>query len=260
MTSTVLTEGSPMQRTDQFRPEPQVDVGIVSNNERLRWLIRRGLSGDLYRLRTFDSARQFLAAEAAYDSSSAFVDLEGNGEQALQFLETLSCQNLTLSIVFVGKSSFSPTQIVQMMRSGASNVMTGIPEPDLVRQVTREATALNAFRREWLEQTVAARKICDQLSARQFEILECLAQGLPNKSIAAKLFLSTRTVEKHRSLLCKRTGMHNIIDLLKLHQEATRPFSDMYSFVCTKGTAVASPVRKPGALLSTENASSPHTC
>lgn len=36
-----------------------------------------------------------------------------------------------------------------------------------------------------------------ELSKRQAEVVECVARGLPNKQIAAKLDLSVRTVENH---------------------------------------------------------------
>lgn len=44
------------------------------------------------------------------------------------------------------------------------------------------------------------------ISARELEVLGLIAEGLPNREIAARLFLSHRTVEKHVELLLLRPG------------------------------------------------------
>ncbi|MGB7564322.1 MAG: helix-turn-helix transcriptional regulator [Prochlorococcaceae cyanobacterium] len=45
-------------------------------------------------------------------------------------------------------------------------------------------------------------------------VLEALMEGLPNKAIAARLFLSPRTVESHISHLLLKTGCGNRTQLL----------------------------------------------
>jgi DNA-binding NarL/FixJ family response regulator len=47
------------------------------------------------------------------------------------------------------------------------------------------------------------------LSTREREILKLIAEGYKNKEIAADLFISLKTVEKHRANLMKKLDMHN---------------------------------------------------
>jgi len=49
----------------------------------------------------------------------------------------------------------------------------------------------------------------DTLSAREREILKLIAEGHKNREIAQDLFLSLKTVEKHRSNLMKKLDLHN---------------------------------------------------
>jgi DNA-binding NarL/FixJ family response regulator len=49
----------------------------------------------------------------------------------------------------------------------------------------------------------------ENLSDREREILNLLSQGLSNKSIAARLYLSVRTVEGHLDRLYTRLGVHS---------------------------------------------------
>lgn len=51
-------------------------------------------------------------------------------------------------------------------------------------------------------------------TTREKEILKLLYMGLSTREIAEKLFLSERTIEKHRSELLLRTGSPNSISLL----------------------------------------------
>jgi len=49
----------------------------------------------------------------------------------------------------------------------------------------------------------------ESLTDREREILELLAQGLSNKAIASRLYLSVRTVEGHLASIYSRLGVHS---------------------------------------------------
>lgn len=54
-----------------------------------------------------------------------------------------------------------------------------------------------------------------QLTARQREILQCIAQGHATKEIAHRLGISPKTVEAHRTQLMERLGMRDIASLVR---------------------------------------------
>jgi len=56
----------------------------------------------------------------------------------------------------------------------------------------------------------------DQLTDRQREILQLIAEGASTKEIAAKLFISVKTVESHRAQLTKKLGAKNVAELTRL--------------------------------------------
>ena len=53
-----------------------------------------------------------------------------------------------------------------------------------------------------------------ELSAREMEIIELVADGLTNQEIAKKLTISKRTVDNHVSNMFTKTGSKNRVALL----------------------------------------------
>jgi len=55
----------------------------------------------------------------------------------------------------------------------------------------------------------------DKLSFREREVTKLIAEGKTNKEIAMLLFISTRTVEKHRSNILNKLNLKNTSQLIK---------------------------------------------
>ncbi|HQX49911.1 MAG TPA: LuxR C-terminal-related transcriptional regulator [Planctomycetaceae bacterium] len=54
------------------------------------------------------------------------------------------------------------------------------------------------------------------LSPRELEVLGLLVFGEPNKTVAARLKISAKTVEKHRASIVRKTGARNSAELIRL--------------------------------------------
>lgn len=54
-----------------------------------------------------------------------------------------------------------------------------------------------------------------QLTSRQREILQLIAQGRTTKEIADSLYISVKTVEPHRMQLMKRLEIYNVAGLVR---------------------------------------------
>ncbi|MCC6839552.1 MAG: response regulator transcription factor [Flavobacteriales bacterium] len=54
------------------------------------------------------------------------------------------------------------------------------------------------------------------LSERELEVLGALAEGLSNKEVGDKLFISPRTVDTHRTNIMKKLGVHNLASLVRM--------------------------------------------
>lgn len=55
----------------------------------------------------------------------------------------------------------------------------------------------------------------ESLTPREIDVLELLAEGLPNKAIAARLAISDQTVKFHVSSICGKLGAANRTDAVR---------------------------------------------
>ena len=53
------------------------------------------------------------------------------------------------------------------------------------------------------------------LTAREMEILELVSRGLTNQQIAQKLFISSRTIDTHRTNIMHKIGVHDVAHLVR---------------------------------------------
>ncbi len=54
-----------------------------------------------------------------------------------------------------------------------------------------------------------------ELTEREVEILKCVAEGLSNKEIGDKLFISPRTVDTHRTNVMQKLELHNVAGMVR---------------------------------------------
>jgi DNA-binding NarL/FixJ family response regulator len=55
----------------------------------------------------------------------------------------------------------------------------------------------------------------NRLSSREVEVLQMIAEGKPNKQVAAELGVSFKTVDKHRQHLMSKLDIHDIAGLTR---------------------------------------------
>lgn len=89
---------------------------------------------------------------------------------------------------------------------------------DLVRAVTTVASGGSVIDPKVVEVLLRARRAgkdsqLAQLTTREREVLEKIAQGRSNAAIARELFLSERAVEKHINVLFSKLGLSRELDI-----------------------------------------------
>jgi DNA-binding NarL/FixJ family response regulator len=105
---------------------------------------------------------------------------------------------------------------------GRARLRAGV-EPPL--QIVGESTTIAAARASALAfdallvapaDSEDERPPVEPLTAREIEVLQLLAQGMPNKAIAARLAISDQTVKFHVSSIAGKLGARNRTEAVRL--------------------------------------------
>jgi DNA-binding NarL/FixJ family response regulator len=125
-------------------------------------------------------------------------------------------------------SSYSDDEYVhQLTEAGAAGyLLKQTAATDLMKAI-REARKGNAFfspaiskrllehYREAFMKGMPVRKRAELLTSREAEVLQLIAEGKPNKQIAAELCISIKTVEKHRQQVMNKLNIHDVAGLTR---------------------------------------------
>jgi|SRR6056297_1050276 len=110
----------------------------------------------------------------------------------------------------------------QMIEAGAKGFLLKNSEIDDVLQAVKEvAKGESYFSKELLlsivqnmRELTTSQSKTDNLSEREIEVLHLICKGYSNQEIADKLFLSKRTVDKHRANILEKTGSKNTASMV----------------------------------------------
>jgi two-component system response regulator NreC len=144
-----------------------------------------------------------------------------SGLEVLRILRDRSPQTRIVILSMYSNDDF----IVDALRNGAIGyVLKSCAQENLIRAV-RDAAAGRRFLSPpvteiamdaYIEQSKAGPfDPHETLTPRQREVLQLAAEGKTNAEIAARLNISTRTVENHRATLMHRLGLQNHTDLIR---------------------------------------------
>jgi len=114
--------------------------------------------------------------------------------------------------------------ILTMLRAGAkgyiSKIATAAELVSAIRAVHKGESylypsATTALIAEYLTRVGGEESEYERLTEREREILQLVAEGRTNREIADMLFISVKTVLRHRTDIMEKLGLHNRTELIK---------------------------------------------
>jgi two-component system response regulator FixJ len=167
------------------------------------------------RVECFSSAGDFLAAADKLSLACIVSDVRMPGLSGLELQSELRARALETPLILItGHGDIA--MAVRALKAGAFDFIEKPFDNDVLIEAIRRAIEGEARVRAQHARIAEFAARAAELSQRQRQVLELVAQGLSNKQIALKLGLSPRTVENYRAWVMEKMGAKNLADLVRM--------------------------------------------
>ena len=168
-----------------------------------------------YQVKSYESGVELLKSSGELSHGCILLDIRMPGMDGLEVHEALKGKGVTLPVIIMSGHG-DVTLAVKAMKAGAI---------DFIEKPFEKATLLGAIERgvRRLHDVEAGRDLATEakvrlqaLTPRERDVIDGLAKGLPNKTIAYDLGISPRTVEIHRANLMTKLGVRSLSEALRI--------------------------------------------
>jgi DNA-binding NarL/FixJ family response regulator len=213
-----------------FTGMDQATVVLTEDHDIVRYAVRALLekSGHYRIVGEAENAETTLELLEKHRPELAVLDLGLPGRSGLETIYQIKERGLPTRVV-VFTMYDDPAKIKQALAAGAAGYILKSSSPEVLLEelgrIMRGEVVLpkryENLRNEigWTpatgEKPATEGDPLEKLSKREREVFFLLADGLPNRVIAKKLFISPRTVETHRARVIKKLGFSSTADLIR---------------------------------------------
>jgi two-component system response regulator FixJ len=190
-------------------------VHLVDDDPAVRRAVSFVLKTSGFEVTQHVSGVEFLKEVRHAEPGCILLDIRMPDMDGLEVQRELNARGVTMPVVMLTGHG-DVTAAVQAMKDGAVDFLEKPSEKDVLLRAIG-----NAFERldkagDAASAGAEAEVRIAALTPREREVLEGLAQGLPNKTIAYDLGISPRTVEVHRANVMTKLGVHSFPDALRI--------------------------------------------
>jgi|SRR6185437_16285987 len=190
-------------------------VFIVDDDEVIRLSCNAVLQQVGLPTELFASASEFLGRYESSRAGCLLLDIRMPDMSGLDLQKQLIYRGATIPIIFITGVAEVPVA-VEALRLGAFHYLQKPIRMESLLDWVRRALAVDATTRANMLERRQAEERFARLTERERKVLEYVVGGLSNKEAAARLHLSTRTVEIHRAGLMKKLGARNTAHLVRM--------------------------------------------
>ena len=194
---------------------PEPTVFLVDDDHAMRDALGLLLDTAGFNTVSFSSASEFLERYDASQPGCLVLDIRMPGMSGMELQEALVEQTAGLPIIFLtGHGNVSMS--AKAFRTGAIDFLEKPFDEAVLLERIHEALGIDKTNRESAARHAHASSRLSVLTPREREVMLLLVAGNTNKEIAAKLDLSTRTIETHRGRVMDKTGVQSVAELVEL--------------------------------------------
>ncbi|MFZ4401975.1 MAG: response regulator [Bacteroidales bacterium] len=198
----------------------QIKIAIIDDHD----LFREGIKLVLGQIENFevvfDTSSGLLFLEFLQNSLPDVVLMDINMPVIDGIETTQKALELQPNLKVIALTMFSDTtHYTQMIDAGIKGfILKKSNKFELQQAINAVYSGGNYFSQEIMQklafQSVNFASVLNQFTHRELDVLHLVCKGLTTQEISEKLFISTKTVEVHRSKIFQKTDVRNICELI----------------------------------------------
>jgi two-component system response regulator FixJ len=190
-------------------------VHLVDDDASVRRSVGFMLKTSGYQVQTYESGLDLLKRSMDLNPGCILLDIRMPGMDGLEVQQALQDNGVALPVVIMtGHGDVGLA--VKAMKTGAVDFIEKPFEKDALLASLQEAFQRLSRKEATKDRKKDAEVRLHALTPRERDVLDGLAQGLPNKTIAYDLGISPRTVEIHRANLMTKLAVRSLSEALRI--------------------------------------------
>jgi FixJ family two-component response regulator len=190
-------------------------VYVIDDDARVREALTLLLAKSGIPSQPFEAAETFLAALPEGKPVCGLVDVCLPAMSGLQLLKELKRRNNESALIMISGHGNVP-MAVEAMKGGAVHFIEKPFDPEVLLELVEETRRQFVERDDNRTKARLARELYQSLTAREREVMALLVEGMPNKLVAARLAISTRTAEHHRAAVMRKMNARTLSHLFRM--------------------------------------------
>ena len=198
---------------------PPVTVFVIDDDASVRKSLKRLLDAAHHKTEVFKSASEFLSRSPHPGPSCIIVDVRMPGVTGIDLQKTLIDTGREEQLVFITAHGDIP-MCAQAMKAGAVDFLPKPFKPKELLESVERALSRSSEKLLLASERNRAHGLLQQLTPREYEVMELVATGLLNKQVGGELGMAEKTVKTHRAHVMQKLGITSVAELMVVLQKA----------------------------------------
>jgi two-component system response regulator FixJ len=187
-------------------------VFLIDDQKAVRDALGEMLSVFGFEVETYASADSFLAASRR-QLGCIVADVRMPGTDGIELTRELARRKISLPVVLISGHADVPMAVAAIKAGAEDFIEKPIDDVQLVAAINRGIARSFESQQKSIEMLATH---FSRLTPRQVEIFDLVATGYTSQAIAAKLKISTRTVESYRAEVMEKIQAESVAVLVRL--------------------------------------------